>query len=338
MTGSNDRTCRSSIPTMCSRLGILTYKKLEIFDNVIKKDVSMRVLVIGNGFDIDLGINTSYSNFYNYSIFSKRRNVVPNSLEAYLRGRNKKDIRWADLEESMATYVKNKKGRVLDTITNHDKFFLQELKREFSDFIIDNWYNKSNNSEKEPINDSLAKRIIDKNNKGCFDSIYSFNCMLYSDLQLFSDSQIDSTFGINNIHGAYDVFIFGIRKEDCIREDYSFLVKENQDYYPHDVVKSLKKDLMLANDVVIFGHSLNRIDMGYFEYLFKQFAQTNQSITFITKNKSSRDDIISNISQYVIPYEKLDKSGRISFLYTDDYYNQEKSEYIEDFLTSLNLC
>lgn len=296
----------------------------------------MRVLVIGNGFDIDLGINTSYSNFYNYSIFSKKRIIVPYSLEAYLRGRNKKDIRWADLEESMATYVKNKKGRVLDTIIDIDKLFLKKLKREFSNFIIDNWYDKSLDSDKETFKDSLAKRIIQNYNKTrCFDSIYSFNCMLYNDLGLFSDTQIDNMFGVNNVHGAYDEFIFGIRKEDCIREDYSFLVKENQDYYPHEAVKRFKRDLLLANDVVFFGHSLNRIDMTYFEQFFYNYSEL-QTITIIDRDRFSIEKIKRNITKQAVLFSELDKKCKVSFLSTEDYNNNINIDAVDKFFNRLN--
>ena len=86
----------------------------------------MKLLIIGNGFDMDLGLNTSYKHFYDYSDFSKKskEELVSGSLEAFLKETNKTEIRWADLEESMATYVKYKKGKISDTIIAIDKQFL----------------------------------------------------------------------------------------------------------------------------------------------------------------------------------------------------------------------
>lgn len=300
----------------------------------------MKLLIIGNGFDIDLGLNISYVDFYNYSIFSKIESTVPNSLEAFLKEKGDVVIRWTELEESMAEYVKNKKGELYETILECDKFFLKRLKCEFSDYIIRKWANKANELYTKPIKKSLAKQLITIQNKThCFDAIYSFNCLPYIDLDLASDTEIDSLHDVRNVHGAGEEFIFGIRKDDCTREEYLFLVKENQENYPFEIADSLRKELILANNVVIFGHSLNRIDMGYFQEFFKQCLidhRFKREITIITRDSNAVRNIKDNISIYAFPFEKLEASCKISFVLTDDYDNKVNMNKVERMFKRLS--
>ena len=119
-----------------------------------------------------------------------------------------------------------------------------------------------------------------------------------------------------------------------VKEDkkFAFLVKANQPGYPVDVVLNLLHDLGVADEIVIFGHSLNRIDMCYFKKFFECFSQTKQSITFVTKDESSKERLINNISRYAIPFELLAESGRVVFLLTDDFNSHYVSEDFKLFL------
>lgn len=296
----------------------------------------MKLLIIGNGFDLDLGLNTTYPNFYNYSCFSKKSKdeLLPDSLEVFLK--DKTEIRWADLEESMATYVRSKKGKILDSIIDSDKRFLKNLKDQFSDFIEDNWSEITKVLYKTPIKESLAKLLIEIQNKThCFDAIYSFNCLPYIDLPFASDTEIESLSDAINIHGSYNEFIFGIRIEDCTREEYSFLVKENQESYPHEVAQNFKRDLMSAEDVVFFGHSLNRIDMVYFEQFFNN-ANKLRTITIIDRNKKSYEKIKRNITEYAISLKELKNSCKVSFISTEEYDARENLEKVDELFNYLN--
>lgn len=296
----------------------------------------MKLLIIGNGFDLDLGLNTSYLDFYNHSTFSKSECTIPNSLEDFLKGERDVVIRWADLEESMAEYVENKNGELYETILEHDKFFLKQLKYEFSEYIIANWVRKTSELYKTPVKESLAKQLIKIQNKThCFDAIYSFNCLPYIDLEFASNTEIESLHNVLNVHGAYDEFVFGIRKEDCTREEYSFLVKENQDNYPFEVADNLRRDLLLAEDVVIFGHSLNRIDMVYFEQFFNSQSKL-RTITIIDRNGKSFETIKKNISDYAIPLNELQRNSNVSFISTEGYETNKSTGIVDELFNNLN--
>ncbi|MBR2150374.1 MAG: hypothetical protein IJ902_03190 [Prevotella sp.] len=284
----------------------------------------MRVLVIGNGFDMDLGLRTSYIDFYENSEFRKNMHVVPGSLEAYLKRGDCNINRWADLEESMARYVKSQTGKIYESIVETDRCFLNELKTTFYEFVIKRWIEIINDLNSKPVKHGIAKRLIEyQNQKKCFEYIYSFNCSNYMDLDLYSDGEIEYLPGVDNIHGMNNVFIFGITKEDCTMEEYSFLVKENQNGYPYDVVRRMKENLFNADEVVIFGHSMNRIDMGYFKAFLQHFSSTNKSqrrLTFITKDDKDMVQIKNNIEKYAeVQINELKKNSVVSFIFTEDY-------------------
>lgn len=294
----------------------------------------MRVLIIGNGFDMDLGLKTSYKDFYENSEFSKKTLLVPGSLEAYLRESDCNIIRWADLEESMARYVKSQTGKIYEPIIDTDNYFLNELKSSFYEFVVDRWIEIVYDFKSKPVKLGLAKRLIEYQNQNkCFESIYSFNCSNYVDLDLYSDGQIENLSGVDNIHGMNNLFIFGITKEDCTREEYSFLVKENQNGYPYDVVRRMKEILLNAEEVVIFGHSMNRIDMGYFKDYFQHLSSDNKSprhLTFITRGDKDMVQIKKNIEMYAgVVINKLESKSLVSFILTEEYDKNVNQSAVE---------
>ena len=56
---------------------------------------------IGNGFDINLGLNTKYSDFYPYFI---EKSTITNMIRAWLQ---EDELLWADLEEQLGKELEN---------------------------------------------------------------------------------------------------------------------------------------------------------------------------------------------------------------------------------------
>lgn len=294
----------------------------------------MRLLVIGNGFDLDLGLKTKYYDFAQSVHFEKIKDFsqIPYSLASFMMDKIKEDANWFDIEETMAEYVKYKRksDKICNNGLDEDRRFLQMLEQSFYDYVCDKVIDVDIQSWHTPIKDSFAKKIIEIQNKSnYFDGIYSFNCF---DYQYLFFGGFENLFKINYVHNSTNNFLFGISSEDCLDERFSFLVKANQPGYPVDVVLNLLHDLGVADEIVIFGHSLNRIDMCYFKKFFECFSQTKQSITFVTKDESSKERLINNISRYAIPFELLAESGRVVFLLTDDFNSHYVSEDFKLFL------
>ena len=69
----------------------------------------MTTLVIGNGFDLDLGMNTRYSDFAKSEYWPKDVSSSSHNLQQYLNERKDMDC-WFDLEQCLLDYCKPKRG------------------------------------------------------------------------------------------------------------------------------------------------------------------------------------------------------------------------------------
>ena len=75
-------------------------------------------LIIGNGFDLDLGLNTKFSDFANAEDFWPKKDDSP--LSAFLD--SKKTVeKWFDMEGALRKYVLAPKGRFGDPNAIDDK-------------------------------------------------------------------------------------------------------------------------------------------------------------------------------------------------------------------------
>jgi len=293
----------------------------------------MNILVIGNGFDMDLGLKTSYGDFWRSKEFCK--NLQPftrihNTLAEYMSEKAKMDPLWFNIEEAMIDYVKLKEQNHDFNQIDADKIFLDALKNTFWDFVSSKYLNADNRK-------CLSKEIIKIQKQ--FDKIYSFNCFetYYSDFA--SMGNIGSLNNVLCVHNFGINFILGIAEGDNIDERYSFLKKVNQNY-PFDIVEQLKKDLAKADNIVIFGHSLNRIDMGYFEEMIRNLNERKtKRIVFVTKDMNTAAQIQSNIIKYgPLSLEELESSCNLSFVLTDKFIDSTIIEDIDDiFDSSVNL-
>ena len=69
----------------------------------------MTTLVIGNGFDLDLGMNTRYSDFTKSGYWPKDVSSSSHNLQQYLNERKDMDC-WFDLEQCLLDYCKPQRG------------------------------------------------------------------------------------------------------------------------------------------------------------------------------------------------------------------------------------
>lgn len=79
--------------------------------------------LIGNGFDINLGLNTRYSNFYPYFV---EKSTETNMIKKWLK---KDELVWADLEEQL--------GKKLENVKEYEKEKLYEDKAELDGLLLE---------------------------------------------------------------------------------------------------------------------------------------------------------------------------------------------------------
>ena len=305
------------------------------------------VLILGNGFDLDLGLKTSYKAFWESEFCPKD---YPAPLIHHLNQRwpdNLDAVKWYDLENELLNYYKSipdpSKGQ--DIITDEERVLLQK----FTSYgQACGWYNDQlelvsslvnkgvlsyngnplghvgehlkEDALKSPIwRDQRALQLIkeglrkyldglvlpqqftstvayqvlafldEEAMKGDFVNIYSFN---YTPVQL-NGRGLDAA-KVHYLHGscADGNIIIGTRDDMNFDPAYDFLQKS---FDPHFNPPAIVEDLLDADEVVIFGHSIGENDRQYFKAFFARqtdYTHPNRKdITIFTRDDASEIQI-----------------------------------------------
>ena len=147
--------------------------------SIIKRSDSNRVLILGNGFDLDLGWNTRFSDFMKSQDWPQN-NHSGSILHHLERCRDLTD--WFDLEYQIGVYASGMATRG-DSKRSHD------INREYFQKMVDGFKMYLLEATAEPIkSDSIAAIALNAilNNLN-FTSIYSFN---YSSLHKIAEQLV----------------------------------------------------------------------------------------------------------------------------------------------------
>ncbi|CDA83584.1 putative uncharacterized protein [Bacteroides sp. CAG:754] len=250
------------------------------------------LLIIGNGFDLDLGLPTKYSNYIESSYFKKRSirgsKLFKHISEAY---HNKK---WIDIENELKIFALDDKGK--NVLSNKTEKDFELLRVSLCDYLSNLSYD---NLKKDSSAGILITSVI---NNFLFNKIYTYN---YTDLEKIL-SKLDIKKGFNNrinieyVHGKADdkSIILGFEDSAEVKDDYLFMIKS---FSRHFRSHNIQYDMMLADEVIFFGHSLGSTDYHYFEHFFRN--QSNEQIkkedykkiTIFTYDNKSRLEILAQL-------------------------------------------
>ena len=336
------------------------------------------VLIIGNGFDLDLGRKTMYKDFWESEYCPKH---YPAPLIYHLNQRwseTLEAVRWYDLETELLNYYKGIKDpeNGVDFMTDEERAFLNkydsyrvgfgqyEDKMSTIQSLVNKgvlvYYNSlvpdildeykkdcqhspiwrdqkalqlineglckylASISEVETTNSTIALKVLMAANlareEGSDLAIYNFN---YTPLPVdYGNGFMDI---VHYVHGSCTNggIIIGTRDDAVFNENYDFLQKSFDKHYNPP---TLVTDLLEADDVIIFGHSLGENDRQYFKAFFMQ--QVNYSnpkrkaITIFTKNDASEVAVKRSL-QKMTEYNLAALYGlnMVKIYKTDDIYS-----------------
>lgn len=272
-------------------------------------DPYKKVFIIGNGFDLDLGMKTRYSDFAKSEYWPFNKTII--GLGNYLRKVASLD-KWFDLEQKLLEYAKFKRVRVLEQTKIEDKKAFFSLINHLTQYI-------KSEEEKEIRKESVAAQVLEAIiGNGYFQSIYSFN---YTNLHTIANRLgLNADFKYEHVHGSVkeDSIILGVEENTDLFDGYQYLYKT---FSPHYESHSIQYDMLEADEVVFFGHSLGHNDYHYFRSFFQtqcrngMIRKDGKRITFFTYDTDSRIDILNQLR------EMNDNK-------TDLLFNQNKMEII----------
>lgn len=326
--------------------------------------------LIGNGFDINLGLNTRYSDFYPYF---KENASKDNLIKNWIDGN---ELLWADLEERLG-----KELSVVDA-DNVDQFYddKDELDELLSDYL-EKEQNRFNISNPESITKEFTRSMIhfyDGLSEEEIQSIiqtfedyktenyeYSFISFNYTDtldriIGLYDDtSKIITTHQCNSglrksiigdvlhIHGTINSeMIVGVNDESQILND--LLIED--DLFLNTIIKKsvnasigqrkTKKAYDVISDshiICVFGMSIGNTDKMWWEYIVKWLIETARNKLVVFWRVEER------VLRKNIPSRRIrmnDKIKRMVFEkgradYDDTYYDKVKSRIMISYNASI---
>lgn len=293
------------------------------------------VIVIGNGFDIDLGWRTSYKDFCD-SMKHKWKIIGTSEDRLYNYVIHHVGDNWYDLELTIYNYCKCKSeiynSIAAEYLIDNDLNDFNDLKRELTHFL--------GSRSKEAINkDSYASLLLKKyigqiNRPGLpiedKPILFSFN---YTPLKkVANEIAPNSPFSYYAMHGTLeeDNCILGFQEDDVIKGKYRKLQKSRDSKFsPPSIYAS---SLMNADRMIFFGLSMGFIDAIYFKDFFEKMSKSLEvykapQVQIVTWDENSVDEIIENLHKYYgLNYQSLKVSRDIRFLLTKEGFPLDSIE------------
>lgn len=327
------------------------------------------VVVIGNGFDLNLGLRTKYSQFVDSEFFvplispqnpvwdrcldleSKLSMMVleDNKLALYVKKQREHNL-WVDLEQAIKDYC-------LDHKTEMNS---QQIKKEIYGlryFLYKYIQNTDTELKNNPnLHKSIAYNVIDalKNNNAVFD-IWNFNytntCETLMRMAGFDSQVIDQH--LYYIHGSIGQsqmsesinIVLGTRYNADIHKVCPSAIKSvSADKNYAEQVQLFKSQLMDAENLLIFGHAVGDSDTQYFEEVLQKSSKLKKVLVINYKDEDiervriNMDDISKNrlgslCEQGTVVFESFKTRGYLEgpFMnYIDPRNKQELDAMLKD--------
>lgn len=219
------------------------------------------LLIVGNGFDLDLGLPTSYHDFLNsqaFHIISKRASK-PNEIAVHLLGVQEQN-NWVDIEQELAKYSM----KLFNESSNNSRASLksdyEELCITLAKYIAGIDVSKFNRG-------SRAYSVITSLMKMGGLSVIDFN---YTDTVKTILDEFEKPYEHIQVHGNAkdDTIVFGVQDLIQLAPDDIFLRKSISPYLHTDwlVGSAISKT---HGKVAIFGHSMGASDHTQFLPFFE---------------------------------------------------------------------
>jgi hypothetical protein len=332
---------------------------MDIKDTGLSGSEPKRLLVIGNGFDLDLGYKTGYKDFVanDNPVGEGRFPFVEKGKDSHTLGKfilKCKDINsWFDLERALAEFGRidpakeykrllnevTSKGDVFFTVGNIVDKLLRRLNKgkgtkdrirgdqeDYNRLIQSIQAYLSSVDLDLPREDSTAARLLKAFCASCAEpQIFSFN---YTDLVRIGNALGVAVGNPVYVHGALKdgSAVLGVGDYVEMRDSANYLYKTSSDNYRSS---KLLESLDTFDEVYIFGLSLSQVDYPYFEDFLSRIASgkyghARKYIRIFTLDDASRLDILRNLRSMNKSMIKLMDYADIDIIRTADSADESK--------------
>jgi hypothetical protein len=248
----------------------------------------MKIIIIGNGFDLNLGLKTSYKDFIESNYFNLLLEK-DNSLARHLSDKTQFN-NWIDVENEITEYSTRVKDNNLIVKNN----FIA-LKISLTSYL-------KGAQNKEINQNSIAFEMI-KNEIGTTDKIFNFNYTnsIFQIAKILNITNIESKHSY--VHGSVDNLdiILGVEDKAKINTNHIFLKKSYNINFGESCISKYLND---ENDLILFGHSLGISDSSYFEdYINSLTSEYHRpKLKFYYFGETGYDELMKTIDIYTRSY------------------------------------
>lgn len=289
-------------------------------------------IIIGNGFDIDLGLPSRYSQF----IESGEWKELEDSLRCFhptyrghsliyhlLKSASNKE-HWFDIEEEILNFIQDHPECTEREIREIESEF-KRIKKALKDYLIRVSSGYKMAETKFPY--EFMKRLA-----VCHKKIVEIN-FNYTNPQDFLPTPVffhPNSYNQTHVHGSLseEEIVLGcdIQNDQKVNRNLSFMYKYNMLNRANHVARNLLE----AKEIIFYGHSVNEMDFGYFREFFKAASAAPKPIshlTFITLNEKSERRIKDNIRNQGISVTDLyNNLESFTFIHTEKLYKHDAKE------------
>lgn len=232
------------------------------------------LIILGNGFDLDLGFRTSYGAFMESQEFRNFQEAT--YLGKYLSDEQNKSKTWIDIEKELSKYCLeiNQSGLMTSMKTYGRKLLHQEY--ESLKDALKKYLRKETSRDYRLDSSSNALRLLYQIEENSSNRIVTFN---YTELVENISSNAFASYNHNllHVHGslhAEDDIVFGVEDDVVLPKEHAFLYKA---YSKYKQTQTFAKWLSEAHNIIFYGYSLGDTDKQYFASFFKDLCRYNNS-------------------------------------------------------------
>jgi hypothetical protein len=293
-------------------------------------------LIIGNGFDIDMGLPSKYSDFIKSNewneavkrveIFLQSNDYQEHSLIGQLQSASQ-DSKWFDIEQEIHKFVLSHPDNTEQAI-GEIKWEFELIRNALTAYLKRTTTNFTANPEK--CSTYLMYRL-----RECpltvTEILFNYTnpheyLKLPLQMEVFNGAQHWVTYVHGSLRNNDIVLGCDIQPGEEVNRQLSFMYKYNM----LNKANHVARNILEAKEIIFFGHSINEMDFCYFKEFFRAASASPNPIrhlTIITYDNESERNIKDNIRNQGISVTDLyNNLWTFDFIHTSKLYANDEEE------------
>lgn len=282
------------------------------------------LIILGNGFDLDLGWRTSYKDFYQ----AKKARFAEFNGMRYIQDMVQGG-HWHDLEGYIRTCLKEMPQSRAEEML-HFWWICRNLMFDYFTSIRTEMYN----TNKSSCAYKFLTGITEKSTIVTFNYTNPFRqngIPIKATKFIHIHGDIENTTNSTKLKLGVDKYV--IDENSIVKCEQTLpIIKSHENKYIDKLFRLLK----IHKDIIFYGHSLGQTDADYFKSYFQHIISGNisgQNIYLVTKDSNGLQQIKDNLKKYDVEYDDIALSKcNVMPVYTKDGVNSNEFQQLLELI------